>query len=97
MQQRSRDFKGVSGYLQKHDLTYFCDVGTAIGAIGHKGFIPWDDDIDVCLPRADYDKLRIIDTEWQDKYTVINASKDENYPLMTSRIMLNGTRFRIIR
>lgn len=86
-----KDFQDI---CKKHDLTYFAMWGTAIGAIRHKGFIPWDDDIDVCLPRADYDKLlHIIDTEWQDKYTVINASKDENYPLMTSRIMLNGTRF----
>lgn len=47
----------VSMICQKHEISYWIDSGTLLGAIRHEGFIPWDDDLDICVMKSDYDKL----------------------------------------
>lgn len=47
----------LDDFCRNHDLCYFLAYGTLIGAMRHKGFIPWDDDIDVIMPRTSYEKL----------------------------------------
>lgn len=53
----------IDGFCKKHQIMYFLDSGTLIGAIRHKGFIPWDDDADILMPRPDYERFI---KEWQD-------------------------------
>ena len=57
-------FKTFDRICKKNGLMYFAIGGTCIGAIRHKGFIPWDDDIDVAMPYEDYIKFRDKANEW---------------------------------
>lgn len=50
-------FKAAIDFMESHSLMWFVSGGTAIGAIRHHDFIPWDDDIDIYMPRNDYNKL----------------------------------------
>ena len=58
----------VASLCEKHNLRYFLAYGTLIGAIRHKGFIPWDDDIDIAMPRDDYNRLLDIMRSEKGKY-----------------------------
>ena len=79
----------------ENKLTFYLAGGTAIGALRHKGFIPWDEDIDVFMPRPDYEKLtklwdRVADT---DKYIFCRSSKDVNFHHGAASIMDITTTF----
>ncbi|MGN0185217.1 MAG: LicD family protein, partial [Aristaeellaceae bacterium] len=47
----------VDDYCRANNIRYYLSGGTCLGAVRHKGFIPWDDDVDVMLPRRDYERL----------------------------------------
>ncbi|MGN1187356.1 MAG: phosphorylcholine transferase LicD [Lachnospiraceae bacterium] len=86
------DFKRI---CDENNLTYFGYAGTGIGALRHKGYIPWDDDIDISMPRKDYERfMELVTEQMGDKYEVLNTETDINYPLATTRLVLKGTRFR---
>lgn len=80
--------KEVLRICEKHGLKYYMLGGTMLGAIRHKGFIPWDDDIDLGMPRADYERfLEIAPGELAAHLKLVNYRTDPNYMYYITRIL----------
>ncbi|MFK4785463.1 phosphorylcholine transferase LicD [Fusobacterium sp. MFO224] len=79
---------------EKYELRYVLIAGTLLGAVRHAGFIPWDDDIDIALPRKDYEKLKsVMNKELSDKYYVHSIKNDKNYCWPYIKIRKHNTLF----
>lgn len=83
--------KDLHDICQRHNLYYVIFAGTMLGAIRHQAIIPWDDDIDICMPRGDYEKFcRIINKQYSEKYTV-KVHPQENYAYPFAKFCLNDS------
>ena len=82
----------VDRICRKHGLNYYLYGGTLLGAVRHGGFIPWDDDVDIVMPRADYQKFgEICKKELSDRYFWQTCFSDPAYPMLFAKIRKNGT------
>lgn len=85
-------YKEFVGICKKYDLRYFAVGGTAIGAVRHGGFIPWDDDLDVAMPRKDYEKFcQIASAELTSKYKFTDHLLNPRSGLMFGKISNEST------
>ena len=84
----------VATFCDEHEITYWLDFGTLIGAIRHKGYIPWDDDIDISMMRADYERfMKLFNDEQtsESKYEMYCIENDHQYGLLFGKVQNNET------
>lgn len=85
--------KELDRITRKHNLKYMLVGGTLLGAIRHKGFIPWDDDIDIAMPRKDYEKFKEIVSKETDekKYYFQDMYNSDKYGMIFGKLKMKNT------
>lgn len=86
--------KEVHRICEKNGIHYFLSDGTLIGAIRHNGFIPWDDDLDIGMLRADYEKFKAaVQTELAEEFIFQSVETDNGCALPFAKVMLKNTKW----
>lgn len=84
----------IDKFCKKNDINYFLAYGTLLGCIRHKGFIPWDDDIDIYMVKKDYDKFKkLYVNEENHPYFLQNFETEINTPFNFAKVRVDGTKF----
>jgi|SRR5690554_849179 len=87
-------YKDIAEVCRKYDLKFMLGGGTCLGAVRHNGFIPWDDDMDLMMPRKDYNKLlELFDKELGEKYDLVDLNITNSGQKIFAKIMKKNTRF----
>lgn len=82
----------VDTFCKEHEIKYWIDCGTLIGAVRHKGYIPWDDDIDIGMLREEYDRFcSIFNEEANERFRLHNCDNDSTFRYGYSKVMDHST------
>ena len=83
---------------EENDLRYYLLGGTLLGAVRHDGFIPWDDDVDVCMPREDYEKFqKIADKQLEKPYYLRSLENNNDYRYCFARIATENMKIKTVQ
>lgn len=84
--QMFRLLRAFSEICEENGLRYFVVGGTLIGAVRHRGFIPWDDDIDVSMPLDDFRKFTELARELPGSFALQSEETDPRYPFVFAKL-----------
>ena len=88
--------KVIDKICREHDIPYSLYAGTLLGAVRHQGFIPWDDDLDVCMSRANYNRfLEVWEQVQPEGYLLQNKENAPEFPQSFSKIRKLDTTFQM--
>lgn len=102
------ELKGLHGILleilddilaicKENGLKFILIGGSAIGALRSGGIIPWDDDIDIAMPRKDFEVFtKLVREHWSEKYTMLHPQDRDNFGRVIPKIRLKGTQYRTV-
>ena len=83
----------VDNFCKTYNIKYSLFSGTALGAVRHKGFIPWDDDVDIFMERAEYNKFKKKWEEINPEGYFLQDPETSDEPINHSKVRKNGTVF----
>lgn len=78
----------IDRICEKYGITYFADWGSILGAVRHGGYVPWDDDLDICMKREDYNRFReVADKELPEEFAIHDFRSKEDHWLFLARVV----------
>ena len=82
----------INDFCKRHGITYYIFAGTLIGAVRHNGYIPWDDDLDICMKREDYNRFfQLFNSSKSNRYSAICFETCPEYYLASGKVIDTNT------
>lgn len=82
----------IDSFCRENGIVYYLYYGSLLGAVRHQGFIPWDDDMDIAMPRADYERfIRLFNQKTAGRYRTVSIDDETKYCYAFAKVIDTGT------